>query len=255
MSTPTTVSAVSIWPDSEEDVSRFISIITSAFSETALTTAFIVGIDSTPGPYPSPLIDSARRQRHFSQGILESASSGAELVHAGDWSAVALWETPSYQGKTFIDSKALPPPLLGEWRSKVKQAKAKWLAMPWTSTPPSTDEDLSQESHQKDPDSVQLRPFYHLSFLARNPAKPPVRGSINAVITPFLERAKAENVPAWLEATTPRAARLYMSYGFRVVDIITVGEGQLDAQGWPATGRTAIGVTAYAMIFDDHLRG
>ena len=162
---------------------------------------------------------------------------------------MALWESPSYQGKTFIDSKSRPPALLNEWRTKVKQAKANALAERGTSTPPSTDEDSNQTS-----DSVQLRPFYHLSFLARNPNKPRVPGSINAVVTPFLERARAENVPAWLEATTPQAARLYMRYGFRVVDIISVGEGKLDAQGWPATGPKAIGVTAYAMIFDEHLR-
>ena len=259
MSTSTAVEAIEISPNSQEDISRFISAISAAFSGTALTTTFIVSLDSTPPPYPSPLIDSARRQRHFAQKILASASSGAELVHAGDWSALALWESPSYQGKTFIDAETRPPALLSEWRSKVKQAKEKWLAKPGVYTPVSTGEDSGSESpsNQAPPisDSTQLRPFYHLSFLARNPAKPRVPGSINAVITPFLERAKAENVPAWLEATTPQAARLYMHYGFRVVEIITVGEGKVDVLGWPAEGPTALGVTAYAMIYDDHLRG
>ncbi|ETI22858.1 hypothetical protein G647_06935 [Cladophialophora carrionii CBS 160.54] len=244
-------------PESQDEMSQFVSIITAAFSDTALTTAFIADIDSTPPPYPSPLIDPARRRRHFSQGILDSAAAGAELVQAGNWSAIALWEPPSFQGKTFIDSKARPPALLSEWRGRVKQAKAKYLAKPSPRTPSSTDEDSNSDSNsnasQPDPDSVQLRPFYHLSFLARNPSVGRVPGSINAVITPFLERAKAENVPAWLEATSLQAVNVYLHFGFRIVETITVGAGKVDAAGWPA--EDGEGVTAWAMIFDEHLTG
>ncbi len=252
-----TLTSTTIAANFQEDLSHFISIITAAFSTTALTTAFIVALDSTPPPYPSQLIDSARRQRHFSQGILDSSASGAELVQAGDWSAIALWEPPSYRGKTFIDSKARPPVLLGEWQGRVKQAKAKYLAAASSSTPTeSSDEDSNSESSKPDtdPDSVRLRPFYHLSFLARNPAAERAPGSINAVMTPFLERAKAENVPAWLEATTLRAVNVYLHFGFRVVETITIGKDKVDATGWPA-GEGATGVTAWAMIYDGHLTG
>ncbi|EXJ58169.1 hypothetical protein A1O7_05594 [Cladophialophora yegresii CBS 114405] len=245
-----------ISPESQDELSQFISIITVAFSDTALTTAFIVDIDSTPPPYPSPLIDSARRQRHFSQGILDSAASGAELVQAGNWSAIALWEPPSFQGKTFIDSKARPPALLSEWRARVKQAKAKYLGVPCSRAPSSSDEDSNSDANsnasQLDPDSVQLRPFYHLSFLARNPSVERVPRSINAVITPFLERAKAENVPAWLEATSLQAVNVYLHFGFRIVETITVGIGKVNAAGWPADDGE--GVTAWALIFDEHLK-
>ncbi|OAL39504.1 hypothetical protein AYO20_01374 [Fonsecaea nubica] len=268
-STPT---CVAIATDSHaDDVSNFISIITAAFSSTALTTAFIVDIDGTPPPFPSPLIDTARRQRHFSRGILESAASGAELVQAGDWSAIALWETPTYQGKPFMDSKAQPGPLLSEWRARVKSAKQTYLAAPSSSSSSSSaaanpeestsntpsgsvsEDSSSDHQHAQDSQDQPLRPFYHLSFLARNPARPRVPGSINAVMTPFLERAKAEGVPAWLEATTPQAVRLYERFGFRVVEEIVVGKGRVDALGWPAQGENAGGVTAWAMIFDSHL--
>ena len=244
--------------DSQDDLAHFISIITAAFSQTALTTSFIAEIDSTPPPYPSPLIDSARRERHFSQGILGSAESGAELVQAGNWSAIALWEPPSFKGKAFIDSKARPGPLLGEWRSKIKAARAKWLAMPSTHKAHSADSKTStsdspsasaDSDEPQTPDEVQLRPFYHLSFLARNPSVSRVEGSINAVMTPFLERAKAENVPAWLEATTLQAVKVYQHFGFRVVEEITVGKGKVDGAGWPAT-EEGEGVKAWAMIFD-----
>ena len=255
LATPT---STTIAADSQEDLSHFISIITAAFSTTALTTAFIVGIDSTPPPYPSPLIDSSRRQKHFSQGILDSAATGAELVQAGNWSAIALWEPPSYQGKAFSDSKANPPPLLSEWRGKVKQAKAKYLAAACSpALTESGDEDSNSDSSKpdSDPDSIRLRPFYHLSFLARNPAVERAPGSMNAVMTPFLERAKAENVPAWLEATNPKAVKMYLHFGFRIVETIIVGKGKVNAAGWPAEGEEACGVTAWAMIYDGHLTG
>jgi hypothetical protein len=255
-SSPSTPVAKPIPSDSQKDVSRFVDIITHAFSETALTTSFIVAIDSTPPPYPSPLIDFARRRKHFAQGILDSAASGAELVQAGDWSAIALWESPSYQGKTFSESKANPPAVLGEWRFKVKQAKARWLGLPPNSSSSSTtsvEDDSNADSPAiesiTDPESVQLRPFYHLSFLARNPAVERVQGSINAVLKPYLDRARAEGVPAWLEATNPQAMRVYQHYGFRVVETIVIGKGKVDQCGWPK--EDGEGVTAYAMIFDE----
>ncbi|KIX02282.1 uncharacterized protein Z518_08221 [Rhinocladiella mackenziei CBS 650.93] len=247
-----------ISPTSTGDLNHFINIITDAFSETALTTAFIADIDGTKPPYPSPSIDSARRFRHFSQGILDSAASNAELVQAGNWSVIALWEPPTYVGKAFIDSRTRPGELLAEWREKVKAAKARCLGLASSKTSIASDSP-SPESEDTRPEvefepGPQLRPFYHLSFLARNPSAPRVEGSINAVMTPFLERARAENVPAWLEATTRQAVRVYEHFGFRVVEGIVVGQGKVDAGGWPTQDGSGEGVTAWAMIFDGHLR-
>ncbi|KIV84394.1 hypothetical protein PV11_00177 [Exophiala sideris] len=239
-----------ISPESSTDLNNFIDIITEAFASTALTTSFIVDNDKTPPPYPSPSIDVNRRQRHFAQGILDSAHSNAELVQAGDWSAIALWEPPSFQGKAFIDSKARPGVLLSEWRGRVKAAKSKHLAMHSNS---STDSE-SNSTSDSDNNEPQLRPFYHLSFLARNPSVPRVAGSINAVMLPFLQRAQAEHVPAWLEATTPQAVKVYEHFGFRVVEEIVIGKGRLDAQGWPSVDGKGEGVTAWAMIYDPHLK-
>lgn len=73
-------------------------------------------------------------------------------------------------------------------------------------------------------------------------------------MTPFLDRARAEGLPAWLEATTPQAVRVYEHFGFRVVEEIVVGSGKVDLAGWPAEDGKGEGVTAWAMIFDPHLR-
>ena len=269
--TTTTPQYTPISPDSHTDLSRFVDIITSAFTTTALTNTFIVEIDNTPPPYPSELITHARRERHFSQGILDSAHSNAELVQAGNWSAIALWEPPNYVGKAFIDSKARPGALLAEWRWKVKAAKEKYLAVPKAQSKAGTDANSrpksnstsngaspsvsssSSSSSSSGPDSeVGIRRYYHLSFLARNPSVPRVDGAINAVIAPFLQRARDENVPAWLEATMLQAAKVYEHFGFRVVEAINVGKGKVDAMGWPKEGGE--GLTAYAMIYDEHLR-
>jgi hypothetical protein len=242
--------------ESSADVARFVDIITEAFASTALTTSFIVDHDGTPPPYPSPLIDTTRRRRHFSQGILDSAASNAELVQAGNWSAIALWEPPSFQGKAFIDSKARPSPLLAEWRGRVKAAKRKHLAVfsnPSTGSGSSSSSSSASTSDSEQPEP-ELRPFYHLSFLARNPSLPRVAGSISAVVTPFLERARDEGVPAWLEATTPQAVKLYENFGFRVVEEIVVGQSKVDAHGWPSADGEGAGVTAWAMIYDSHLK-
>lgn len=233
-------------------MTHFIDIITAAFASTALTTSFIVDADKTPPPYPSALIDTSRRHRHFSQGIQDSAISDAELVQAGDWSAIALWEPPCFEGKAFIDSKARPGVLLSEWRARVKAAKEKHLSIP---SNPSTDSESATSSNSDSETAPQLRPFYHLSFLARNPSSPRVAGSINAVMAPFLARARAEGVPAWLEATTPQAVKVYLHFGFRVVEEIVLGKGKVDAQGWPAVDSNADGVTAWAMVYDPHLKG
>lgn len=256
--TTPTVPYTRIPSDSSSDVNHFVSIITHAFSLTPLTTAFIIDSDGTAPPSRS--IPRARRERHFAQGILDSARSGADLVQAGDWSAIALWEPPNFQGTAFIDSKTRPGALLSEWRARVKAAKAKHLAESPTSTS-STDSDSGSNSSSAANSETgtsstepRVRPFYHLSFLARNPSVPRVPGSLNAVITPFLERAAVEHVPAWLEATSRQAVKLYEHYGFRVVEEIVVGKGNVDAEGWPTPDGQGEGVTAWAMIYDPHLR-
>jgi hypothetical protein len=69
-----------------------------------------------------------------------------------------------------------------------------------------------------------------------------------------LDRARADQAPAWLEATSAQAVKLYEYYGFRVVEEINVGKGKVDSEGWPTPDGSGEGVTAWAMIYDPHLR-
>lgn len=205
---------------SEEDVQRVIAIISTSFHSTALANCFISEIDNTPPQYPSKSIDADRRNKHFAPGILDGAKSGSEVVQSGNWSAVAIWEPPNFQGTPFSEIGYCGPVRAG-WRDAVQAAKQK---------------------HLKD------RPFWHLAFLARNPDVPAVSGAIGAVIRPFLERAKQSSVPVWLEAVDERGVAIYEHYGFRMVEKITLATGQINAAGWPEAG--GIGVSGYAMILE-----
>ena len=98
----------------------------------------------------------------------------------------------------------------------------------------------------------KLKPHWHLNFLARDPAKANIRGAISAVMLPFLERAREEGVPVWLEATYPHAVAIYEHYGFRVCEEVVVGAGKVGPDGWPKEGGE--GVRAWGMIFDGHLQ-
>ena len=71
-------------------------------------------------------------------------------------------------------------------------------------------------------------------------------GLVRALITPYLEKAKEEGVPAWLEATTPHSRDVYAHLGFREVEQIKIGEGKADRTGNAVAGGE--GITIYCMI-------
>lgn len=61
------------------------------------------------------------------------------------------------------------------------------------------------------------------------------------------ERAKAENVPIWLEATSINSRNLYISLGFKEVEEIVLGRGKVaaDASKQP----DGSGVPVFAMVW------
>ena len=197
------------------ELSQFIDIIATGFKTTAISNAFLVELDNVPPPYPSPQLDSARRRRMFANRLEEQAKDGAVQVEAGDWSAVASWEAPDFPYKPASGELGL---LRSEWFQRVMDCKARHLG----------------------------GPAWHLGFLARNPDKPVVPGAIRAVLQPFIDKAQAAELPCWLEATNPRAVKVYERFGFKVVEELVFGRGKINAEGWPEEGGQ--GVTGYAML-------
>ncbi len=223
--------------DANDEISmnRFLDGMAAGFGNTMLSRAFITEIDSTPPPYPSPSFNVPRIRRHITPGITDGAHSGAELVEAGDFSALAVWETTSYRGIPFTDTMRNVGPIREEWRNKVRQSKEKYIGL-------ETREDGTED----------FKPFYHLGFLARNPNQQSVQGAISAVVKPWLKRAEEEGVPVWLEATYEHAVDVYEHFGFRLVEVIRIGKGSGSAAGWPEEGGE--GVCGYAMIYDRHMK-
>ncbi|KAK5071868.1 hypothetical protein LTR64_004353 [Lithohypha guttulata] len=220
----------------EPSLTRFLNGIAAAFTNTHLSRAFITEIDNTPPPYPSPTINTSRLRRHLSPGITDGARSGAELVEAENFSALAVWETTTYRGVPFSETMRDVGPIREEWRRKIRELKERYIGM-----------------KRKEEDGTEgFKPFYHLGFLCRNPEEVNVQGAISAVVRPWLRRAEEEGVPVWLEATYERAVEVYEHFGFRLVEVVTVGEGARNAEGWPEEG--GAGVNGYAMIYDAHLR-
>lgn len=236
MSASTALEAKQINVDDEASLNHFLDGMAAGFANAALSRAFICEIDNTPPPYPSPTFNAARVRRHLSQGITDGARRGSELVEAGNFSSLAVWETTSYKGLPFSETLKNIGPIREEWRTKIKELKEKHIG-----------------TVTKEDGTTELNPFYHLGFLARNPLQTEnVKGAISAVVKPWLERAEKEGVPVWLEATYSHAVEVYQHYGFRLVEEIRIGVGKRNALGWPEDGGE--GVCGYGMIYDPRSR-
>lgn len=219
----------------EDQVHAFTTLMALAFYSSptgpnALTTAFTTEIDNTPSPYPSPSINVARFTSHFHIGILQAFKDGATLICSPSIaapSAMAVWEPPNFNGTPFDQVRTLPGPILREWQVHTERMRSEYIGS---------------------------RPFYHLGFLGRNPdpSVPPLKGAVSAIVVPFLERAREEGVPAWLEATSEAAVQIYEHFGFRVCEVVRMGVGRVSEKGWPMEGGK--GERAWGMIFDGHLR-
>jgi ribosomal protein S18 acetylase RimI-like enzyme len=207
---------------------RLIGHCARSFSTNPAITSIVAEVNDIKQPPFAPLTH-AQLLKHFESGsILPSAENGALIAEAEDWAAAALWEPPGFtDGGLAAPEYRNPRPVLKDFISKADAARAKHL---------------SPEYQQK---------HWHLSFLARDPSKKG-EGAVSAVIRPFLERAKEDGVPAWLESVGLHAAEVYEHYGFKVCEKMIVGRGRVRADGWPE--EDGEGYAVWAMIFDEHLR-
>ncbi|GLI79933.1 hypothetical protein PoHVEF18_008281 [Penicillium ochrochloron] len=56
------------------------------------------------------------------------------------------------------------------------------------------------------------------------------KGLAKAIMREHMRRAQLENVPIWLEATTPNSRKLYLSMGFEDIEEVTLGKGKVDSK-------------------------
>jgi hypothetical protein len=203
-----------------------IELVARSFLTSPIVISIIAEIDDLAHPPYDPFTFE-RRVKHFESGtILPSAANGALIAEADNWTAASLWEPPGFKGGMISPRYQNPLPVHMEFRSQAAAAKESHLG-PY------------QESH------------WYLNFLARDPSKTS-KGAVSAVVRPFLERTKADGVPAWLEAVDLHAVEIYEHYGFRVVEKMIVGKGRAGQDGWPE--ENGEGFAVWAMIFDEHMR-
>lgn len=244
---------------------KFIALLSRSYLTTPLTTAFITEIDQTPPTAnASKIITPERLTKHFTLGITAAARSNVVLIEHGNFTAAALWEPPDFCGIPPSQARRNPGPILQEWRSTARKLKAKYLSLPdqgprsWdqpaapsqSSGAPS--EDPYPADFNKDVD-FETRPFYHLAMLARDPdenAKTSA-AAVKACMDVFLNKARKEEVPVWLETASEASKKEYEAMGFRICEEVTIGKGRVNAKGWPEEGGE--GVNTWAMIFDEHL--
>lgn len=205
-----------------------MEVVARSFSNTPLLISLIAEVDVIKQP-PALLTNSyERRLQHFESGsILPSTIKGGLIAEADNWTAASLWEPPGINGALAAPRHQNPGPVHKEYIDKTSAARKKHL------------DPKFHENH------------WHLDFLARDSAKNG-KGAVSAVMRPFLERAREDEVPAWLEAVAFHAVEVYEHYGFRICEKMTIGEGFSRADGWPE--ENGEGFTVWAMVYDEHLQ-
>ena len=214
---------------SDEYVKKLISIIAYGFSTSPLTCRVIVETDAhLPIPTTLTKISRSRMEEHFAPSCYGLTRDGAIIAEAGNWAAAALWEPPGFEyknpPKNADGSRAGPtgPTITEFWEEAVK-VRRKFLG----------------------DDVVDKVEYWHLSRIARAKGRKE-EGVVSALIVPFLERAKAERVPVWLESVSENAKDMYIHFGFEVVEVITTGRGRLNEEGEEVEGGE--GKSTWAMV-------
>ncbi|KAL4933253.1 uncharacterized protein BDV17DRAFT_251426 [Aspergillus undulatus] len=198
-------------PELAEGVAEAIS---RAFATNAVTSYFTRTSDTnwTGNSVPYELVI-----RDFKKSVPRKARLGAHLVEAGNFAAVAVWFPPHVvdHGKVAEDNERIRA-----YTREVNRVKQQWM---------------------------QGRKHWYLSLIARHPQRKE-KGVIRALIQPYLEKAKAEGVPAWLEAADEHSRDVYAHFGFRTTETFRVGVGEFNSRGEFEVGGE--GVPVFPMIYE-----
>ncbi|KIW72039.1 hypothetical protein PV04_00263 [Phialophora macrospora] len=199
----------------EEDVARFAQVIVAAFSNDALNRYLFLGRESRPD-HPK-LSQPDLRVEFWLPLITTRHKGGGILVQTYDYAAVALWLPPGTK-------KPVPSGPVSEgaaeYREKFDAMKQKYLGD---------------------------RPHWYLNLIGRSPSRRE-KGAVRGVMEPFLQKAREQNVPVWLEATNRHARDVYAYFGFQVAEEVRIGQGVVNADGWAQQGGE--GVLLWGMMIE-----
>ncbi|KAI1609316.1 hypothetical protein EDD37DRAFT_612873 [Exophiala viscosa] len=196
-----------------EELKNFAQVIAAAFSNDALNRFIFLGRESRPD-HPK-LKEWEKRVQYWLPVVQSRFETGAILIQTCDWAAVALWLPPGIEKPK---PAANAPEGSVEYRRKVDELRKKHLGD---------------------------RPHWNLNLIGRAPDRQD-KGAVRGLIEAYLEKAREDNLPAWLEATNTHARDVYSHFGFKVVDDFRIGVGIVNGQGWVEPAGE--GVLMYAMI-------
>ncbi|KAL1968079.1 hypothetical protein VTN77DRAFT_2209 [Rasamsonia byssochlamydoides] len=194
-----------------EDVDKVADVLAAAFRSCPLNGYMVRRSDSTWSADNIP-VDVLRP--HFRESTAKKLAWGAEVVEAGDWAAVAIWFPP---GTAPAEGPDADPRIL-EFRETFARVK---------------------KEHLED------RPYWYLNVIGRHPERREP-GAVRALIDPYLQRARAQGLPVWLEAVTEHSRQVYKHLGFREVAQVRIAVSKANARGEFQEGGE--GLLIYGMI-------
>jgi len=250
----------------EDDLASFIDLISTCYQTVPLTTAFITEIDGvSPGSEYSEL-SPERLKKHFSLGLPAAFRSNILLTTVSSAGssrplAAVLFEPPDFSGTPPAQARKQPGPILTQYRAVARALKAKHLAMPETGphqwdTPAAPSQASSGPSGDPYPSdfnkdtNTEVRTFFHLALLVRDTSasKQETSQAVKEALDEYLAKAKELDVPIFLEASSTESKDEFEARGFEAVEQTAVGEGKVDARGWPTEGGQ--GVKVWGMIYN-----
>lgn len=250
----------------QDDLENFLSLLSTCYQSVPLTTAFITEIDRVQPGTEYTQLTSDRLKQHFSLGLPAAFKSNILLTTVTSPSsrlplAAVLFEPPDFSGIPPAQARKQPGPILQEYRAVARAMKAHHMAMPndgphqWD-TPAAPSQAASGPSGDPYPTdfnkdiTTETRTFYHLSLLVRDISadREEAAQAVKEAVAVFLERAKKEDVPIFLEASSLDSKREFEKWGFKAVEERAVGRGRVNEKWWPTEGGE--GVKVWGMVYN-----
>lgn len=250
----------------QDDLSTFLDLLSVCYQSVPLTTAFITEIDGVSPGTEYKQLSPERLRQHFSLGLPAAFRSNILLTTVSSPSssrplAAVLFEPPDFSGTPPAQARKQPGPILSQYRAVARALKAKHMAMPDTGphqwdTPASPSQASSGPSGDPFPNefnkdtNTEIRTFYHLALLVRDTGadKAETAQAVKEAMALYLDRAKKEEVPIFLEASSQESKAEFETWGFKAVEEISVGQGKVDERGWPTSG--GAGLKVWGMVFN-----
>ncbi|QKX55455.1 uncharacterized protein TRUGW13939_02548 [Talaromyces rugulosus] len=195
------------------DIVAISDVLTRAFSN-APVTSYVVREKNSQWTAPNIPLDILKPK--MLEWTTYKSRIGGELAEAGNYAAVAIWFPPG------------------------------------VNLPPSPDDDERVVEYRRVSGEIKKqflkgRQYWYLNMIARHPERTEP-GVIRALFDPYIERARQDGVPLWLEAISDHSRQVYEHFGFKTVAEFRTGLGKATPEGDLQEGGE--GIRLWAMILE-----